>query len=47
MTAPTGSAFSYLLGLDGLRFRHFYFDLAYSSGAGSTVRASMTVNPAA
>lgn len=46
MTAPTGSAFSYLMALDGLPFRHFYFDLTYSSGAGSTVRATFTKNQA-
>lgn len=38
MTAPAGAGFSYLIGLDGLPFRSFYFDYTRSAGAGA-VRA--------
>lgn len=39
MTAPAGAGFSYLIGLDGLPFRAFYWDYTRSAGAGS-VRAT-------
>jgi hypothetical protein len=39
MTAPAGAGFSYLIGLDGLPFRSFYWDYTRSAGTGE-VRAT-------